>query len=215
MADALDQLNKHINKTNVTRWNSEYLLIKSILSIGKNDLEPIVTLMENPIKFLNNDILILQEIVDILEPFYDISIKCQSETIATAGLVVPAIVHLIVHLRDVKENILFCTKLVQQLESSIEKRFAGIVNRLNQLHIEENDPFNDPVYFISAVLDPSFKFFWLRDLKLPANIENRLKQDVIQLILDEINKDSKVSSTKLVDKSTSSTFKPKKRNFFL
>ncbi|CAF4500177.1 unnamed protein product, partial [Rotaria magnacalcarata] len=81
--------------------------------------------------------------------------------------------------------------LVQQLELSIEKRFAGIINRINQVKIEDNDQFNDPVYFIAAVLDPSFKFLWLRDLKLTANTENRLKHDVIQLILDEINKNFK------------------------
>ncbi|CAF3424066.1 unnamed protein product [Rotaria sp. Silwood2] len=189
MADALDQLNKSISKTNVTRWN-------------------------NSIKFSNNDFMILQEIIDILEPFYDISIKCQSEKIVTASLVVPAVVHLMVHLRDLKEHVVFGTKLVQQLQLSIEKRFAGIFNRINQLNIGENDPFNDPVYFIATVLDLSFKFFWLRDLKLPANAENRLKQDVIQLILDEMNKDLKFSSTKLFDKSTYSTSKPKKRKLF-
>ncbi len=73
------------------------MLIKSILSIGKNDLESILIFMENAIKFSNNDFMILQEIVDILEPFYDITIKCQSEKVVTASLVVPAVVHLMVH----------------------------------------------------------------------------------------------------------------------
>lgn len=50
-----------------------------------------------------------------------------------------------------------------------------------------DEPFNDPLYFMTAVLDPAFKFFWIRDLNLPVNIENRLKQHVIQLILDEIS----------------------------
>jgi hypothetical protein len=171
-------------------------------------------LMENPVKFSNNDIITLKESIDILEPFYEISIKCQSETIVTASLVVPAIVHLIVHLRDIKENLLFCNKLVQQLQSSMEARFTGILNRLNQLDVEENDPFYDPVYFMAAVLDPSFKFYWLRDLKLSANKENRLKQNIIQLILDEINKDLKVLSTKSSDKNTSSASNPKKKKLF-
>ncbi|CAF3013263.1 unnamed protein product [Rotaria sp. Silwood2] len=170
--------------------------------------------MENSIKFSNNDFIILQEIIDILEPFYDISIKCQSEKIVTTSLVVPAIVHLMVQLRDLKEHVVFDAKLVQQLQLSIEKRFAGIVNRINQLNIEENDPFNDPVYFIATVLDPSFKFFWLRGLKLSTNAENRLEQDVIQLIIDEMNKDLKVSSTKLFDKSTFFIIGAKKEKFF-
>lgn len=168
IADLFDQMNKSISKANVTRWNSEYMLIKSILSIGKNDLDSILTLIDNSIKFSNNDMLVLQEIVDVLEPFHDITIKCQSEKVVTASLVVPAVVHLIVHLRDIKGRIAFSNKFVQQLQLSMEKRFAGIINRINQVNIEEDDPFNDPVYFIAAVLDPSFKFLWLRDLELPS-----------------------------------------------
>jgi len=207
MADLLDEMNKHINKITITRWNSEYMLIKSFLSIGKQDLESITKLMDdNTIKFSNNDFIILQEIIDILEPFYEISIKCQAEMIVTASLVVPSIVHLISHLRDMKEtNLLFSTKLVGQLQSSIEKRFAGIIHRLNQVDVEENDPFNDPLYFMATVLDPSFKFFWIRDLKLPANVENRLKQSVIQLILDEISKDTTTSSVQSHDSNSSSS----------
>lgn len=72
--------------------------------------------------------MILEELVSILEPFYEISIKCQQETIVTASLVVPAVVCLLTHLRDVKENVSYCTKLVNQLQSSIEIRFVAHVN---------------------------------------------------------------------------------------
>ncbi|CAF3020561.1 unnamed protein product [Rotaria socialis] len=139
--------------------------------------------------------------------------------LVTASLVVPAVVHLMVHLRDIKENILFCNKLVQQLESSLEKRFAGVINRLNQSVIEPKDPFNDPVYFMAVVLDPSFKFYWLRDLKLPVNDENRLKQSIIQLILDETSKNlttlSNGNSLSMTTTFTSSTPKPKRRKLFI
>ncbi|CAF5127390.1 unnamed protein product, partial [Rotaria sp. Silwood1] len=110
-------------------------------------------------------------------------------------------VHLLSHLRDIKENILFCTKLVQQLQLSLETRFSGIIKRLNENYIEENDPFSDPVYFMAALLDPAFKFYWIRDLRLPANAENRLKQSIIQLILDDISKDTTTSKNNLTDQS--------------
>ncbi|CAF4278825.1 unnamed protein product, partial [Adineta steineri] len=42
MADILDEMNKSISKMNVTRWNSEFMLIKSILSIKNIDMEPIL-----------------------------------------------------------------------------------------------------------------------------------------------------------------------------
>jgi hypothetical protein len=193
IVELLEELNKHINKMTITRWNSEFLLIKSILSIGKTDLESITSLMDNPIKFSNNDFIGLEELVDILEPFYDISIKCQAETAVTASLVVPSIVHLISHLRDVKPNISLCLKLVQQLEESIKTRFSGIINRLNLIDIVDNSAYGDPIYFIAAVLDPSFKFLWIRDLKLPATMENRLKQHIIELIINEMKKDLSAS----------------------
>ncbi|CAF2218019.1 unnamed protein product, partial [Rotaria magnacalcarata] len=186
IADVLEELNKHISKMNITRWNSEYMLMKSILSIGKNDLHSIVKLMDNPVTFLNNDLTILEEVVDILEPFNEISIKCQSDTIVTVSIVVPALAHCITHLLEIRKKLSFCTKLVEQLHISIGKRFSGIIHRLNLINVERNEPFNDPLYFMATILDPSFKFYWLRDLNLPINNENRLKQNIIQLIVDEI-----------------------------
>ena len=131
--------------------------------------------------------------------------------VVTASLVVPVVVHL----RDIKEYMIFGIKLVQQLQLSIEKRFAGISKLISQLNIKENDPSNDPVYLMAAVLDLSFKIFWLGDLKLPVNIENCLKQDVIQLILDKTNIYPNFSSTKLFDKSISSASKLKNIILFM
>ncbi len=64
------------------------------------------------------------------------------------------------HLRDIKEDILHCEKLVQQLQESIETRFSGIVRRLNQSDVIENDHYGDPLYSMTAVLNPMFKFFF-------------------------------------------------------
>ena len=219
MADLLEQMNVQITRMNVTRWNSEFLLIKSISSIGKTDLEVITALMENPVKFSNNDLTILEEIIEILQPFYDISIKCQAEIAVTASLVVPSVVHLISHLRDIKGEISFCTKLVQQLQTSINVRFSGITDRLYRIDSAEDAPYSDSLYFIASVLDPQFKFHWMRDLKLPVQSENRLKQDIIQLIIDEGKHDWKESSVKISGNSSSSssadgTPKVKRRKLF-
>ncbi|CAF4015157.1 unnamed protein product, partial [Rotaria sp. Silwood1] len=221
MADLLEQLNKNIHKMNLTRWNSEYLLIKSIYSISKNELELITSMMDNPVKFSSNDLTLLEEIIHILEPFYEITVKCQSEAAVTVSLVVPSIVHLISHLHDIKQDISFCSKLVEQLQESIKTRFSGITNRLNLVDVAENDPYGDTLYFMAAVLDPAFKFYWIRDLQLPIHMENRLKQNIIQLIIDEMNKDSKKSKNDLNKVSSSSatitftaTSKVKRRKLF-
>ncbi|CAF1510670.1 unnamed protein product, partial [Adineta steineri] len=203
VADLLEDLNKRISKMNVTRWNSEFLFIKSIFSI-RDDLEQITSLMDNPVKFSKNDFTVLEEMIDILEPFHDISIKCQAETAVTASLVVPSVVHLISHLRDIKPSISLCIKLVQQLETSMQLRFSGIINRLALVDGIDNSAFGDPVYFIAAVLDPSFKLFWVLDLKLSTQMEQRLKQHIIDLIINEMKKDLSMSTAKSTNIANSS-----------
>ncbi|CAF4141092.1 unnamed protein product, partial [Adineta steineri] len=122
------------------------------------------------------------------------------------SLVVPGIVHLTCYLREGKKKIVVCNKFIEQLQLSIEKRFVGVINRLYKLNVEEDDPFNDPLYFIASVLDPSFKFYWIRDLQLPAHTEKRVKQNIIQLIFDEMSKDLRAPSSKKVsDKNSSSS----------
>jgi hypothetical protein len=221
IADALDDLNKRINRMNVTRWNSEFLLIKSIFSINRDDLDSISSLMENPIRFSNNDFTVLGEFIDILEPFFEISLKCQAEEVVTVSLVMPSIVHLLVHLRDIKNDLSICKKLVQQLEESLRKRFSGIINRLNLIDVTDYKNYGDPLYFMAAVLDPSFRFYWMEDLKLPVQQENRLKQNIIGLIINEINKDvhqsqlqtSKINSSTTTKRDDSSP-KAKRRKLF-
>jgi hAT family C-terminal dimerisation region len=198
IADLLDHLHKHIERTTVTRWNSEFMMVKSILSINSEDLESISNLMENPIRFSQKDLTIMKELIDILEPFYEISLKCQAEKIATVSFVVPSIVHLYSHLQSCNDSSVLCKKLVQQLQSAIEERFTGIIGRLRLLDVKADDPFNDPLYFMATVLDPAFKFYWIHDLHLPDTTEARLKQHISQLIIDETSRDAKPTTPEMV-----------------
>jgi hAT family C-terminal dimerisation region len=217
IADILEQINRHIERPTVTRWNSELMLIKSILHIGKEHIESVSNSVADSIRFSNHDFCMMKEIVDVLEPFHQVSIKCQAEKLVTISLVVPSIVHLVCHLRSVKDSLSFCHQLVQQLQSSMETRFAGIINRLNHVPVQDDDPFNDPLYFMTTLLDPTFKFFWIRDLQLAVNIENRLKQNIIQLVLDEISKDSLTelaTAQKTPPTAASTTSEVKRRKLF-
>mgnify|MGYP000123778504 CR=1 FL=1 len=76
---------------------------------------------------------------------------------------------------------------------------------------------------MTTVLDPSFKFYWIKDSKLSIymQMENRLKQHIIQLIIDEMNKDSKKPESDLnpVNSISTATYnnsmpKPKRRKLF-
>ena len=81
-----------------TQWDSKYLLLKSIFSVGKPDLESIATVVETSVRFSNSDLIVMEEIVIILEPFYEISVRYQVESIVSASLVVPSIYHLLCQL---------------------------------------------------------------------------------------------------------------------
>ncbi|CAF1253581.1 unnamed protein product [Rotaria sordida] len=92
--------------------------------------------------------------------------------------------------------------------------------------IVDNSAYGDPIYFIAAVLDPSFKFLWIRDLKLPIPMENRLKQHIIELIINEMKKDLPAStiepvkinfssiSSSIFSSSTTTTPQRKRRKLF-
>ena len=131
IADLLEDVDKKLKRSNATRWSSEYLLIKSIFHLGRQGIDDITDIIgDDNLKFTINDFNVLEEAIDILEPFADITTRCQSETTATVSLVVPSIAHAIHHLLQMKGRVLFLVKMVTQLNRSIDIRFSGIVKRL-------------------------------------------------------------------------------------
>ena len=187
ITELLEEIGKTMNRSNLTRWNSEYLMIKSIVALEKKTIDEITDIIDDDgLKFNNHDFIVLQEAVEILEPFAEITSRIQSESTVTISLVVPSIVHVIDHLTSMKPYLSVLTKTCEQLEQSIMKRFAGIIKRLHHQTICPNDPFADPIYFVCAVLDPEFKLFWINQIKYnKPHLESRMKQSLIQLILNE------------------------------
>ena len=96
-----------------------------------------------------------------------------------------------------------------------------MISRLHSDEVEQDSPYSDPLYFMAAVLDSFFKFHWIRDLELSAEAENRLKQDIIQLIVEGLNEYSRTSThelnqafSSLTISSLTSTPKAKGRKLF-
>jgi hypothetical protein len=206
IADLLEDIGKTINRSNITRWSSEYLLIKSIIGLGKKTIDEITNVIDdNELKFNSNDFIVLKEAIDILEPFAEITSRIQSESVVTASLVVPSVVHVIDHLKNVKPNISLLKKMCIQLEQSINKRFAGIVKRLSQEIVFTDDPFSDPIYFVCAVLDPEFKLYWLSQMNYKPVIESQMKQSLIQMILDECEQNNNTSFDNIQDTQLSAS----------
>ena len=182
----MDDVDKCPTRSNTTRWRSEYFLIQSILRIGKKTIQDITSAIgDDALSFSSSDFNVLKEVIEILEPFADITVICQSETIATISMVVPAIVHLVHHLKQMNSKTSLLRKLVVQLDQSIKTRLSGIVKRLSLEPISDNDPFSDPLYFVATLLDPKFKLRWIYLLEYAPSLQSKLKHAMMSLVLDE------------------------------
>ncbi|CAF2843391.1 unnamed protein product [Rotaria sp. Silwood2] len=56
-----------------------------------------------------------------------------------------------------------------------------------------DDHFLDPVYFVCAVLNPEFNFYWLSQMNYKPAVESHMKQSLIQMILDECEHNTNTS----------------------
>ena len=162
VADILNDVDKRLTRSNITRWSSEYFLIRSILRICKKTFQDITSAIgDDVLSFSSSDVSVLEEVIEILEPFADITIISQPETTATISMVVPAIAHLVDHLKQMNSKTSLLRKLVVQLDQSIKTPFSGMMKRLSLEPISDNDPFSDPLYFVATLLDPKFKLRWI------------------------------------------------------
>jgi hypothetical protein len=107
--------------------------------------------IDSSVQLSNNDLTTPGEIIEILQPFYEISIKCHDESAVRVSMFVPSIVHLIGHLRHIEAKIVSRVKLAQQLETSIHVRFAAITDRLYQIDPTQDSPCSDPLSFIVSL----------------------------------------------------------------
>ena len=117
VAHILDDVDKRLSRSNVTRWNSEYLLVRFIIRLGRKTVEEITNAIgDESLSFNSTDFDVLEETVDILEPFAGIATTCQAETAATISMVVLSIVHIIVHLQQRDQSVSLLKKLIIQLD---------------------------------------------------------------------------------------------------
>ena len=83
-------------------------------------------------KLNNNDFISLQKAVDVLESFEEITLRIQSDSVVNTSLLVPSVMHIIDHSKNIKLHVSLMSNLCKQLEDSINKRFSGIATHLTQ-----------------------------------------------------------------------------------
>ena len=141
-SEILDNENR-LQDQNLTRWNSQLHMIKSVLKVPEekqNSVECNVTLPSKERK-------LLQELCTILNPFEDATMQVQQQENVSASLNIPVTFGLKHQIDEI--SVTYNNKMVNTLKASTEKRISGYEKYGS--------------YIVAAVLDPRFRIRWCTD----------------------------------------------------
>lgn len=142
---AADVLEKEyrLQNDNLTRWNSQLKMIRSVLKVPEDKL----ALLGDAPTMTSHDRNVLKDLVEILTPFEDATDIVQTSNVPSAGYVLPCVRGLLHHIDNCYTK--FHSSFVQALRASLVARMSSY---------ESNDS-----YVIAAILDPRFKLRWCVD----------------------------------------------------
>ena len=151
-----------LQANNVTRWNSQLKMIKSVLSISSDIFKKLSEIDGSPPKLTLHDKNLLNDIVEILAPFEEATDFVQVGCIPSAGYVLPCIKGLQHHLQSMVTK--YHSPFVLGLTKSLSSRMP---------YFEEKE-----AYILAAILDPRFKLRWCSD--------DTQKQTYVELVKSEV-----------------------------
>ena len=157
-SELLEDVNR-LQAANVTRWNSQLTMLRSILKAPKDKLDQLDT-----VSLTSYERKLLQELCTILEPFEYATNQVQGEKHVTASLTIPVTRGLRHRLQQISAE--YNNKLVSTLKESINSRLCRYED--------------DETCIVAATLDPRFKLRWCQPnvedifLQKAANQEDTL-----------------------------------------
>ncbi|TRY96253.1 hypothetical protein DNTS_033469 [Danionella cerebrum] len=123
------------------RWNAQLKTLRQMVN-SMDFLEDIID--RNELVLGNLDKAVLQELVEVLEPFEEASDMVRGDKHVSISLALPCVLGLRKHLAEVITQ--QCTGIVVALSLALDLRLAGILE--------------DPLYITATTLDPQFKLSW-------------------------------------------------------
>jgi hypothetical protein len=99
---------KQIPKINDTRWCSQLRCIKRLKEIPLDKLNEIGSLFKKIIKFNSKDYQAIKDLVLILEPFDEVTIRIQGDKYSTISQIMPSLAALLDHLIHCESNVNEC-----------------------------------------------------------------------------------------------------------
>ena len=142
-----------LQAANTTRWNSQVIMIKSLLKVPSEKLDQLDT-----VKLTGYERNCLSEVCEILKPFQTATDMVQGENSVTSSLVIPCIRGL--QMKLVSLSAKYKSRLVTALKESVEKRLSAFED--------------DKSFILATVLDPRFKIRWCNDAAEVTKMKNVL-----------------------------------------
>jgi len=177
---------RSLPKANDTRWNSTFHHLQSIANLDQNQLASLLrTQNQQCLIMTKKEVNILQELLEILQPFAEATDLTQGEQYPTIGCIIPSVVALDRCLQDLSTCTVHHTAVVKALRESLRRRFLGLFQRIMILPITDNDTqpaaatFGSEIYLLSSLLDPSYGLLWLEDHTELTAVKQNLKDSII------------------------------------
>ncbi|CAF1126829.1 unnamed protein product [Rotaria sordida] len=194
-AEKLEMMKISIPRAVITRWNSQFLTVESILAIPTLELNEILIELKHSNLCLNvRDLAVLNEFVALLSLLAEVTTTTQRDNSPSISLVAPSILAIYFDLKNENNNIQHTTTLCNALISSLLSRFGGLLEQLeidvNETGIEFKkknqfyDLYKDPVFLFTPFLDGMFKLNWITESFLPDAAKERICARIKKLIFD-------------------------------
>jgi len=156
----------------VTRWNSTFHQIRSLISLDYVALSEVCedTKEKQPSEREWNQ---LTEFVEVMLPFAEATDLLQGDKVVTISAVVPSILSINNHLQKLQSKTdRYLMSLVKELQKSLQLRFSGVFINIGMQEpprVFQAAPFDDEVYLVAALLDPTFAMMWVDNDVLNEN----------------------------------------------
>ncbi|KAL7383777.1 hypothetical protein ABVT39_017213 [Epinephelus coioides] len=192
--------NRSIPSAVSTRWNTTLRLVESITDLDPQSLNTLLEAQGHKGLCLSaRELSQLKELVDILSPFLQAADLTQGEKVVTLSAALPCVLSLNSHLNSMLKTARHLGGFVKALQKSLQCRFQGIfanVRMDDSAQPARDLPFGDVVYMMSALLDPSFCFFWVeQDVLALDEVKSEVKEMIIDLVLAEAQKVTTLESS--------------------
>lgn len=176
--------NRSIPSAVSTRWNSTLRLVESVTNLDVQSLNSLLEAQGHKGLCLSaREWGQLKELVDVLAPFQQATDLTQGEKVVTLSAALPCVLSLNSHLIRMLNTTRHLVGLVRALQKSLQIRFKGMfvnVRMDDSSDLAVDLPFGDTIYMISALLDPSFCFFWLeQDVQGSDEVKSEVKEMII------------------------------------